>query len=136
MAGDTRPGPPHRRRSRHAAFLGQLSDKAGRRSIINCCALFAMCAGMAVAYADSLVFFAVFRMFVGASTSALRVNTLVLLFEASALPYRDRYCSLVQLGLLLGSTLVTALEAGGVLNIAVIAIVSIMPASLLAFSFY
>lgn len=116
-------------------LAGQLSDKVGRRVIINLCVILAMCAGLAVAYAESFVVFVVSRMFVGASVSTLRINTLILLFEVVTPSYRDLYCCLAQLGLIAGSVVATSLE-GGVVDVRVVEVVGIMPTSLLVFCFY
>ncbi|XP_070396100.1 solute carrier family 22 member 7-like isoform X2 [Dermacentor albipictus] len=116
-------------------LAGQLSDKVGRRVVINFCVILAMCAGLVVAYAESFVVFVASRMFVGASVSSLRINTLILLFEVATPSCRDLYCCLAQLGLIAGSIVATSLE-GGVVDVRVVEVVGIMPTSLLVFCFY
>ncbi|XP_077547842.1 organic cation/carnitine transporter 2-like [Haemaphysalis longicornis] len=117
-------------------LAGQLSDKTGRRTIAICCVVLAMCAALALAYANSLAVFAVSRAFVGASVSSLRVNTIVLLFEVTTKCFRVFYCCLAQAGLLLGSLAATTLEGAGVLDMRVVAIIGIMPTLLLVFCFH
>ncbi|KAH6922407.1 hypothetical protein HPB50_013520 [Hyalomma asiaticum] len=116
-------------------LAGQLSDKVGRRVVINFCVILAMCAGLAVAYAESFVVFVASRIFVSASASTLRINTLILLFEVVTPSYRDLYCCLVQLGHIVGSIVAASLE-GGVVDVRIVEVVGIMPTSLLVFCFY
>ncbi|KAK8780230.1 hypothetical protein V5799_018431 [Amblyomma americanum] len=116
-------------------LAGQLSDKVGRRNVINVCVILAMCAGLATSYASSFVAFVVSRLFVGASLSALHANTMVLLFELVTPSNRDLYCSIAHFGFVVGSVVASALE-GLVLDVQIVEAVAIMPASLLVVCLY
>ncbi|KAG0443341.1 hypothetical protein HPB47_015022, partial [Ixodes persulcatus] len=107
-------------------LLAQVSDKAGRRNVIFV---------VAGAILFNFAVFVVARMFLADAINVLSLNTFVLLFEVTAPDFRDLYCCVAQLGVVIGSTAVAVLE-NVLLDKKLIILVGFLPTSMLVFSFY
>lgn len=116
-------------------LLAQASDKLGRKHVVNICVIGALCSGFTILFASTFIVFVIARMFLAACVSTLRINTFILLFEVTAIQYRDYYCCIAHFGVVIGSAVVSVLETL-VLDRRVIVIVGMMPTTMLVLSFY
>ncbi|CAN8001663.1 unnamed protein product, partial [Ixodes hexagonus] len=74
-----------------APIVGALSDRMGRRPVIQMSVVSVLASGMAVCFANSFTEFLLLRLWVSVSVSTLQITSFVLLFELSTPAYQCLY---------------------------------------------
>ncbi|KAH8028687.1 hypothetical protein HPB51_018111 [Rhipicephalus microplus] len=77
-----------------APLAGVAADAIGRRPVLCTCIFLVMFSGVSLAFARTVLAFAVLRVLLSASVSSVLVTSLVLLFEVTDTQHRALFCSL------------------------------------------
>ncbi|XP_075723907.1 solute carrier family 22 member 7-like [Rhipicephalus microplus] len=77
-----------------ASLAGVAADAIGRRPVLCTCIFLVMFSGVSLAFARTVLAFAVLRVLLSASVSSVLVTSLVLLFEVTDTQHRALFCSL------------------------------------------